>query len=106
MVFLKKLFNFYRNDCCWPYALSFYLLLIIYWLDFITPGKTYHLSSYFSYAVVLAYYFYIVYRYFKKKITDKNEFFIKFLSLKIIIWGILLMSFCLANVIETVKEVI
>ena len=85
------MYQFYRYDCCWPYAVSFLLTLVIYWLDFFIVNTHYHWVSLFVYGIILDYYLYNVSRYFRDKIKAKNvKFFIAFLSSKIILWGFIL----------------
>lgn len=95
---LKNIAVFYRHDCCWPYSLSFYLVLVIFGMDFRGAATPYHWVSFFSYGTLLAYYLYILYLYFRKDITimeKKNPgFFIKFLSAKAVLWGVLLALLC------------
>jgi len=88
---LKNIYEFYRQDCCWPYAASFFLTLIIYWLDFFIVPTRCHWASPLAYGVILAYYLYIVYLYFQNKAkTAKARFFMTFLSSKVVIWGLIL----------------
>ena len=91
MLFIKKVFQFYRHDCCWPYALSFFLALIIYGLDFFIVNTRYHWASLAAYGIILAYYLYIASLYHRGKVKAKDDkFSVKFLSAKIIIWGLIL----------------
>jgi len=87
----KKIYRFYRYECCWPYAVSFFFVLVIYWLDFVVAKKSDHWGSYLAYAIIFTYYLYILYRYFRGKISiDNPKFFIGFLTFKIIVWGVIL----------------
>lgn len=89
--FIKNIYGFYRHDCCWPYAASFFLALIIYWSDFFIVNTRHHWPSLAAYGVIFAYYLYIVNFYFQSKIKTINaEFFMAFLSFKVIIWGFIL----------------
>ncbi|MBU9888397.1 MAG: hypothetical protein KTQ49_00825 [Candidatus Omnitrophica bacterium] len=91
---LRKIAVFYRDDCCWPYALSFYLVLIIFAMDFGGVPTPYHGASVFSFGILLAYYLYNLRLYFRKdiRIMEKKDpvFFIGFLSSKIALWGLAL----------------
>lgn len=88
---LENICAFYRRDCCWPYAVSFFLVLIIYLLDFRFANTPFHLASLAAYVIILAYYLYNLRRYFTTGLNTKNDpFFIRYLSLKIILWGLLL----------------
>ncbi len=90
-LFFRNIYQFYRYDCCWPYAVSFLLLLVIYWLDFFIVKTRYHYASLTGYGIILAYYLYNVVLYHKGKIKVKGlKFSIRFLSFKIIIWGLVL----------------
>lgn len=88
---LKNIYQFYRYDCCWPYSVSFFLVLIIYWLDFFIVNISNHWVSMVSYGVIFAYYLYNVFLSAKGRIKAGDKiFFIVFLSSKIIIWGFML----------------
>ena len=88
---LNNIYIFYRRDCCWPYAISFFLVLIIYLLDFFFADTPRHLPSLCAYIIILAYYLYNLRRYFTTGLNTTNDaFFIRYLSLKIILWGLLL----------------
>jgi hypothetical protein len=92
LLLFNKIYRFYRYECCWPYSLSFVLVLVIYWLDFIVERNAVPLASYLSYTVIFSYYIYNLYRYAKGKMNPKVDiFFIKFLSAKISILGLLLL---------------
>ena len=89
--FIKNIYKFYRYDCCWPYTVSFFLALSIYWLNFFIVNTRYHWPSLVTYGIILVYYLYNVYLYFQGKIKTMNaKFFIAFLSSKVIIWGFVL----------------
>jgi len=89
--FIKNIYEFYRFDCCWPYAASFFLVLIIYWLDFFITDTRYHWPSAVAYGIILGYYLYNLHRYFHGKIKAGNvKFFVALLSSKIILWGLIL----------------
>jgi hypothetical protein len=86
--------TFYMRDCCWPYAVSFWLVLIIFWQDFSNANRHVHGASLVAYGIILGYYLYILHLYFRKKLVKENMgFFLAFLSAKILILGILLI-FC------------
>jgi len=90
-LFIKNIYEFYRHDCCWPYAASFFLVLSIYWLDFFIVNIRQHWASLVAYGIILVYYLYNVSLYFRNKVKTKNaKFFVVFLSSKIIIWGFIL----------------
>lgn len=90
-LFIKNIYEFYRYDCCWPYAVSFFLVLSIYCLDFFIVNTRHHWASLVAYGIILVYYLYNVSLYFQNKVKAKNtKFFAAFLSSKIIIWGCIL----------------
>ncbi|MDD5156377.1 MAG: hypothetical protein PHF11_07870 [Candidatus Omnitrophica bacterium] len=90
-LFIRDIYGFYRHDCCWPYAASFFLVLVIYWLDFFVAGLPYHWASLSAYGTLLVYYLYSARLYSQGRIRAKNtHFFMGFLSFKIILWGALL----------------
>ena len=89
--FIKNIYEFYRHDCCWPYAASFFLALSIYWVDFFIVNTRYHWASLVAYGIIFAYYLYNVHLYFQGKVKTMNtKFFMAFLSSKVIIWGFIL----------------
>ena len=89
--FFGNVYAFYRRDCCWPYALSFFFVLVIYWLDFFFAHTPYRLASFCSYAILLAYYLYNLRLFFTTGLDTGNDaFFIGYLSSKIIAWGLML----------------
>lgn len=90
-IIFSNIYQFYRYDCCWPYAVSFLLVLVIYWFDFFIIEARIHAASLVGYGIIFAYYLYNVFLYNKGKLKAKDlEFFIRFLSVKVIIWGFLL----------------
>lgn len=96
--FIKNIYEFYRFDCCWPYAVSFFLVLIVFWLDFFVTNIRYHWPSLVAYGIILSYYLYNLYRYFQGKIKAGNvKFFVALLSSKIILWGLILALLYLKN---------
>ena len=85
--------DFYRHGCCWPYAVSFFLVLIIYWLDFFFVNTRCNSASLAAYGIIFAYYLRNVRLYAQAKIKAANAgFFIIFLSSKITVWGLILVS--------------
>lgn len=92
MGLLTDLYNFYRYDCCWPYAVSFPLTAVIYWLDF-APGYTgARWASFISYSIIFAYYLRNTRLYKDNRLKSHNhDFFIGFLSFKIIVLGSVLL---------------
>jgi len=89
---IKSIDQFYRHDCCWPYAVSFYLTLIIYWFDFFVANSSRHWASPVAYGILLAYFLYIIHLFLLNKLENKNRtFFVGFLSFKVIVWGSVLL---------------
>lgn len=85
---LKNIYTFYRYDCCWPYAASFFLALIVFWQDFFVVGTCSHWASLVAYGIILAYYLQIIRLYSQGKTEKRNlKFFIGFLSLQTVVWG-------------------
>lgn len=93
---IKKLaidiYKFYRYDCCWPYSISFYLVLYLYWLESVVIQNPSKWASILSYGIIFLYYIYILKKHKVGAITEKRNlsFFISFLTTKIIVWGALL----------------
>ncbi|MFH1208058.1 MAG: hypothetical protein V1673_00685 [Candidatus Omnitrophota bacterium] len=88
---LKNIYTFYRYDCCWPYAASFFLALIVFWQDFFVVSTRYRWASLVAYGIILAYYLYIIHLYFQGKTEKRNlKFFVGFLSFQTVIWGVVL----------------
>ena len=88
---IKNIRTFYRDDCCWPYAVSFFLTLIIYGFDFFVVDTSCHWASPVAYGILLTYFLYIIHLYFQNKIRKKAPtFFIAFLSFKVTVWGLVL----------------
>jgi len=88
---LKNIYTFYRYDCCWPYSASFYFALIVFWQDFFVVGTRYHWASLVAYGIIFVYYLDILRVHSQHEFEKKNpEFFIGFLSFKMITWGALL----------------
>ncbi|MFH1799699.1 MAG: hypothetical protein ABH891_02465 [Candidatus Omnitrophota bacterium] len=85
---IKNIYVFYKHDCCWPYAVSFYITLVIYGFDFFGAGTRFHWASPVAYGVLLAYFLYNVHLYFQGKIQAKNpQFALAFLSFKVTVLG-------------------
>ncbi|MBN1493298.1 MAG: hypothetical protein JW938_04055 [Candidatus Omnitrophica bacterium] len=93
----KNIYKFYRFDCCWPYSVSFYLVLIIFYLEACVIKNPSKWASIVSYGILLAYYLYIRKLYAERRLTQKrNESFLMlFLTAKIIIWGCILVRIAL-----------
>ena len=93
----KNIYEFYRYDCCWPYAASFFLTLGIYRIDLFRGHRSTPMASVAAYGILLAYYLYNLRRYAQGRLTARNnQFFISYLSFKILVWGSLLL-FCLSH---------
>lgn len=87
----RRIYGFYRYDCCWPYSLAFILTLIIYWLDFFSSSQTKYWPSLTAFGLIFAYYLYNLYLAAKGRLKNNQDgFFIKLLTLKIIIWAAIL----------------
>lgn len=105
-LFIKDIYEFYRYDCCWPYAASFFLTLGIYWLDFFVADTPYHWGSLAAYAVIFAYYLYNLRLYFQGKVMMKNSrFSLVFLSSKITIWGAMLVALYLIKSLDGARRI-
>ncbi len=90
--FPRNVRTFYTRDCCWPYAASFFLALIVFGLDFSDRHSHFHWASFTAFGIILSYYLYILRLYFRKKLTKENlRFFIKFLSVKVLVLGAVLL---------------
>lgn len=86
-----NIWRFYARECCWPYGLSFYLVLLIFFLDFVLSPQPQIVPSMAAYGIVTAYYFQNI-RYYRNKVlvSEDPHFFIRFLTCKIIVWGCIL----------------
>lgn len=92
-----KIRAFYLRDCCWPYSLSFYLALAVYALDFGPADQPGHYPSLAAWAILAAYWLRNLYLYSRGRLaTGDPVFFIRFLTLKIAAWGLLLGGLLLA----------
>ena len=90
---LKMTWRFYRHECCFPYTLSFLLVLLIYITDFHILEKTMLWPSIISYGIITGYYVQIL-SYYRRKVlfSDNPKFFILILGFKILLWGIILFT--------------
>ncbi len=89
---MKKIALFYGKDCCWPYALSFFLVLIMYVGQAVCRDSYGLYMSAVAYLVLFSYYLYNVRLYKRGKLTAYDlPFFIRFLTFKIVIWFLLLL---------------
>lgn len=87
----RKIWRFYARDCCWPYSLSFYLVLLIFFLDFVLSSQPQVKPSLAAYGIITAYYLQNI-RYYRNKVlvSEDPQFFIRFLTCKILLWGCIL----------------
>ena len=85
--FFTDVYHFYRYGCCWPYSLSFFLVLAIYFLDFFVGNARHHWASLAAYGIILGYY---LYSYKGALCARDSRFFVRFLTFKISLWGIIL----------------
>lgn len=91
MAVSQNIYRFYRHECCFPYSLSFILVLIIYFLDFFGIDNSSHIPSVMSYSIITGYYIFNVILYRKRLLESENPgFFIAILSVKVVLWGVLL----------------
>lgn len=92
MTTLRKIYRFYRHECCFPYAISFLLVLFIYAIDFYGSDQPLFWPSIASYLVLAGYYIQNI-RYYRKNvlIQDDPQLFILVLTVKIVLWGVLLL---------------
>jgi hypothetical protein len=93
MTTLRKTYHFYRHDCCFPYAISFLLVLFIYTIDFYGSDQPLFWPSIASYLILAGYYVQNI-RYYRKNVLtqDDPQFFILLLTVKIVLWGVLLLG--------------
>ena len=89
----EKLYRFYRHECCWPYALSFPLVLVIYAIDFFGHEDPLRWPSIASYSIIAGYYLRNV-RLYKNEalVSDDPGFFISLLTFKIVLWGVIMLG--------------
>jgi len=85
----KNIYKFYRYDCCWPYALSFYLALVIFYLEAVVIKNPSKWASILSYTILLAYYLWNRKLFDRSTLNQKRNlsFFMSFLTTKIVMWG-------------------
>ena len=93
MTALKKIYRFYRHECCFPYTIAFFLVLFIYAIDFGVYDKPRLWPSVVSYFILAGYYIKNT-GYYRKNVlgSDDPKFFILMLTFKIILWGLLLIG--------------
>jgi len=93
----KNIYKFYRYDCCWPYGVSFYCVLVIYYLEAVIIENPSKWASIVSYGIILAYYLWIRKLFIEKRLEQKRNvsFFMSFLTTKIIMWGAVLLKVAL-----------
>ena len=95
--FFKDLKVFYRYDCCIPYSLAFLFVLCIYCLVLVGSSSMDIAYAAIAFFILFTYYLYNLYLYKINKLDALNlDFFIKWLSIKICIWG----SFLLVVVVK------
>jgi hypothetical protein len=93
MTTLRKIYRFYRYESCFPYTISFLLVLFIYVIDFGISNHPLLWPSIASYLILAGYYVQNI-RYYKKNVltSDDPRFFILMLTFKVGIWGVLLLG--------------
>ena len=93
MTAVRKVYRFYRYECCFPYTLSFLLVLFIYAIDFYAAERPLIWPSGLSYLILVGYYIQNT-RYYKKNVltSEDPQFFLLLLTLKIVLWGALLVG--------------
>jgi len=85
-----NLYNFYRYDCCWPYSVSFLLVLLIFAIENVYARSNIPWASYLSLIIISAYWLFNIKLYKKKALKTENpDFFIGWLSFKIILWSVI-----------------
>jgi len=89
----KKLYRFYFHDCCFPYSFSFLFVVLIYTIDFFAYENPLIWPSVGAYSIITAYYL-LNLRYYVKKtlVFDDPTFFISVLTVKILLWGMVLLG--------------
>ncbi|HBL18779.1 MAG: hypothetical protein A2X36_17500 [Elusimicrobia bacterium GWA2_69_24] len=84
---MRKIRVFYGVDCCWPYALSFPLVLAIYWVESRPGYGGFPRASIAGYAILAAYWAYNVRLYLTDRLPAQDaRFLIRWLSFKIVLW--------------------
>jgi hypothetical protein len=95
---ISKIYHFYRCECCIPYSLSFLLVLCIYAIDFFISDKLMLWPSILSFLIIAAYYVLNLVKYWKNTLSsDDPKFFISLLTVKIALWGGLLVALTIAR---------
>jgi hypothetical protein len=90
---VKKIYIFYRYECCFPYSISFLLVLLIYSLDFYTLEKAKVWPSLISYIILAGYYVYNVSCYRKRILPSHDpKFYMSILSIKVFLWSVFLLA--------------
>jgi len=91
MTLPNRIYKFYRHECCFPYSIAFLLVLLIYAIDFFFSDPPMLWPSIVSYLIIAGYYIQNI-RYYKRNWinSDDPEFFILLLTVKIVLWGLLL----------------
>ena len=89
----QKTYRFYRHECCVPYSISFLLVLLIYAIDFFFSNPPMLWPSIVSYLILAGYYIQNI-RYYKRNWinSDDPKFFISVLTVKVFLWGLLLVG--------------
>jgi hypothetical protein len=72
MTALRKIFRFYRYECCFPYTMSFFLVLFIYAIDFGVSDQALLWPSIISYLILAGYYVQNV-RYYKRNVLGSDD---------------------------------
>jgi len=94
----SKLYRFYRYECCVPYSISFFLVLFIYAIDFFLSDKLLLWPSILSFLIIAAYYVLNLAKYWKNSLSsDDPKFFIYLLTVKMALWGGLLVALIIAR---------
>ncbi len=91
MTLPSRIYQFYRHECCFPYSISFLLVLLIYAIDFFVSDPPMLWPSIVSYLIIAGYYIQNT-RYYKRNWinSDDPESFMLLLTIKIVLWGLLL----------------
>lgn len=90
---VSKIYRFYRYECCFPYSISFLLVLFIYAIDFFISDKLMLWPSILSFLIIAAYYVLNLAKYRKNRLSsDDPKFFISLLTIKTVLWGCLLVA--------------
>jgi hypothetical protein len=91
MTVVEKVYRFYRHECCYPYSVSFLLVLCIYAVDFFFSDPPMLWPSLTAYLIIAGYYIQNIRFYKRNRLNSENpEFFILLLTVKIVVWGFLL----------------